>query len=483
MLNIKGDMKNIILLTLFILIINLTQAFSETTYSAFTEGGKALVNELSILSNKEKFRIIFFTDKTSEYQLVIKPKNKPADKQIIKIIKQFTLPPDNDTWFHLGKAEGLTVQLSNSDSEINLEFRRYELKNNSQILNEQVEFIGEEEIEDYISYPHQKNNRLTNETFTVKNQFVRVRSAQRNIMPKKYRESVVFLETPNQFGAGFLVAKNRILTNWHLIKGQKVVDVRFKAKLYPTITKRSARKAQVILIDKEKDLALLELGYDTSVMPFTIRESTASVMAEVHTFGHPYGLKWSFNTGVISNKWPDYPWNYKKTSHKAKLLYQTQIPVDKGNSGGPLLDDNGRVLGIVTYFHPQNKNINFSVSSKDIKRFLARKINPQKGKRPLKVKSKYFDSNNDGKPDGKFLDTDNDGIFETRMIYDSKSKATIITKDKNRNGIVEERQEITKSAKYKKIAVIYIDLDDDGDWDKLIIDYRHDGNIEFEENI
>ena len=75
------------------------------------------------------------------------------------------------------------------------------------------------------------------------------------------------------------------------------------------------------------------------------------------------------------------------------------------------------------------------------------------------------------------------GSFETKMVFDVKNKATIITQDINGNGIVEVRQVITQSDKYKKIAVVYFDLDDDGDWDKLIIDYGYDGIIDLEDKI
>ena len=68
-------------------------------------------------------------------------------------------------------------------------------------------------------------------------------------------------------------------------------------------------------------------------------------------------------------------------------------------------------------------------------------------------------------------------------VFDFENKSTIITQDKNDNGIVEIRQEIIQSERYKKIALIYLDLDEDGDWDKMMIDYGHDGKIDIEENI
>ena len=76
--NDPGDMKKIISLTLLILIVSATQAISEATYSAFTKEGKALINELTFLNKREKFRIIFFTDKKKDYQIIIKTKNNES---------------------------------------------------------------------------------------------------------------------------------------------------------------------------------------------------------------------------------------------------------------------------------------------------------------------------------------------------------------------------------------------------------------------
>ena len=55
---------------------------------------------------------------------------------------------------------------------------------------------------------------------------------------------------------------------------------------------------------------------------------------------------------------------------------------------------------------------------------------------------------------GKLLD----GIFETKMVYDTENKSTITTTDKNGNGIVEVRQEIIPSERYKKIGLILFSL-------------------------
>ena len=60
-------------------------------------------------------------------------------------------------------------------------------------------------------------------------------------------------------------------------------------------------------------------------------------------------------------------------------------------------------------------------------------------------------------------------------FYDSENKSTIITTDKNGNGIVEVRQEIIPSERYKKIALIFYDVNEDGVFDYKLTDYGYDG--------
>ena len=84
-------MFKIILCSLAVILINFNYAVSEVTFSAFTKDGRALKNELSILNNKDKFRIIFFADTESEFDLIIKSQNKILNQQKVQISKQITL--------------------------------------------------------------------------------------------------------------------------------------------------------------------------------------------------------------------------------------------------------------------------------------------------------------------------------------------------------------------------------------------------------
>ena len=115
-------MFKIILCSLAVILINFNYAFAEVTYSAFTNDGRALKNELSILNNKDKFRIIFFADTESEFDLIIKSQNKILNQQKIQISKQITLP-GNEKWFQLGKTNDLSVILSNDDTNLELKYK------------------------------------------------------------------------------------------------------------------------------------------------------------------------------------------------------------------------------------------------------------------------------------------------------------------------------------------------------------------------
>ena len=97
-------MIKITLFTSLILILSFSSAFAEVTFSAFTEEGRVLNDEFSIVEKNENFRIIFYSDEKSELNLVLKTKNKifkdkiPETKQIIELPGK-----DSNKWLNLSK--------------------------------------------------------------------------------------------------------------------------------------------------------------------------------------------------------------------------------------------------------------------------------------------------------------------------------------------------------------------------------------------
>ncbi len=459
------------------------QAIAELTYTAFTKEGRALVNRLSMLKENEKFRIIFISDKKSDYDLITKINNGMPTKQTVKKFNQMTLPKPKEKedgtlegmWYQLGGKGKVTIELSNSEDNIRLEFRKYALKNNSQMISENVKYLGEVEKVDFIPYPDLKDLHFEDDSLTTVEP-LKVRSLNNNFIPKKYKSSVVLIKTADQIGAGFMVANDKILTNWHVVKNKKRIGVRFKAKLYNKISLKMASVAEVVLTDKEKDLALLKLGEKTPFEPFKISTSEDIDQGyEVSTFGHPYGLNWLYTKGNVSARETNFHWEYENSKHKAKLVYITQLPIDKGSSGGPLLDKDGEVIGIVTSFLSQNNNLNVAVSSDDIREFIKRKIIKRIRNRSIKINAKIIDINNDGIADGKLLDIDKDGHYETELI--TKDSGSVEHSDMNRNGVIDRRVEIIPNYGGGKDRIIYKDEDEDGEWDYIGIDFGNNNKI------
>ncbi len=160
--------------------------------------------------------------------------------------------------------------------------------------------------------------------------------------------SVVFLRSGDRFGSGFFVREDGLaLTNAHVVGDASTVDVvlldgrRFKGKVL--------EKA-----DQRIDLALVQVPV-TGVRPLALdAAATVRVGSFAASVGHGEGAIWTFNTGMITNIHP--------VGDEQPVL-QTQIPLNPGNSGGPLLNRLGRVIGIVTAHVKDSNSINFAIRS------------------------------------------------------------------------------------------------------------------------
>lgn len=138
-------------------------------------------------------------------------------------------------------------------------------------------------------------------------------------------------EVPRGVGSGFIIDSNGyVLTNHHVIEGAD--------NIYVTLTDKREFKAKVIGSDKRTDVALLKI--DGKDLP-TIKigdDSKAKVGQWVVAIGSPFGLDNTVTAGIISAKARD-------TGEYLPFI-QTDVAVNPGNSGGPLLNLDGEVIGI-----------------------------------------------------------------------------------------------------------------------------------------
>ena len=302
----------------------------------------------------------------------------------------------------------------------------------------------------------------------IPNSNVKTRGADAKNIYKKFSDSVVLIinKEKNAMGSGSILMKDPgiVLTNWHVANGGKVLGVILKFE--GDIKKSSVYPAIIIGYDAVRDLALLGIKgkFPENINQIIPKNSNIEVGSDVHAIGHPKSYAWTYTKGYVSQIRNNFKWKYRETAHEANVI-QTQTPIDAGNSGGPLFDQEGFMVG-VNSFKASAENVNFAVSSIDVIKFMENiktNVEPKKNveKKKKKVLVKKEDTNGDGKPDVFYYDDNNDGIPEVKVIDNNHNgKPDIIAVDTNGD---------------RKPDLLAIDSNEDGTPDRFAIDKDFDG--------
>ena len=175
-------------------------------------------------------------------------------------------------------------------------------------------------------------------------------------------DSVVVVYTSKGLGSGFFVKPDVVLTNWHVVKESKFVEM----KMYDG----QETFGKVLGKDVRLDLALIKVqSRGKPVKFYTKNKIDLGTTAEA--IGHPKKFEFSITRGIVSaiRNYPSI--NLPKGAGDKVLYVQTDAPINNGNSGGPLFFGD-EVIGINTW--GENKSIaeglNFSVHYSEILNFL-----------------------------------------------------------------------------------------------------------------
>jgi S1-C subfamily serine protease len=139
-------------------------------------------------------------------------------------------------------------------------------------------------------------------------------------------------------GSGFILDKEgHILTNNHVIDNAQLVEV--------TLWNKKKYKATVVGVDRNHDIALLQIQGAPDLQPATLADSANLVVGQrVYAIGNPFGFSGTMTRGIISAiRSIGMP-----SGNKIEDAIQTDASVNPGNSGGPLLNSHGDVIGITT---------------------------------------------------------------------------------------------------------------------------------------
>lgn len=166
-------------------------------------------------------------------------------------------------------------------------------------------------------------------------------------------ESVFVIYSGDSLGSGFAVGKDCIVTNAHVISDPGHVVIKtYGGEQY---------SAYVIGMDKEQDIAVLGVA-DTEFSYLPAADPAGmNIGDDVYAIGAPKSMSYTLTKGVISAKERQIG-NYS--------YIQIDAAINEGNSGGPLLDDSGRVIGMNTLKLSDSEGIGMAIPIKSVCMYL-----------------------------------------------------------------------------------------------------------------
>lgn len=159
-------------------------------------------------------------------------------------------------------------------------------------------------------------------------------------------------------GTGFAITTNGyIITNYHVIEGGGAISIRGINGQY-----EQSYTADVALADKTNDLAILKINdkmfTSFNQIPYVINSGMRLVGESVYVLGYPLlatmGEEIKLTDGIIS----------AKSGFEGDITsYQITAPIQPGNSGSPVIDKNGNIIGIVNAKHSNTENVTYAIKS------------------------------------------------------------------------------------------------------------------------
>jgi hypothetical protein len=186
-------------------------------------------------------------------------------------------------------------------------------------------------------------------------------------MNKKYLFYLIIIGITLQInaqssGTGFLISNDGyIATCYHVIENsEKIIIKGINGNLNRNYN------AKVVLTDKSNDLAIIKIDCSlNNQIPYSIKWKVSDVGEGIFTLGYPLkttmGEEIKLTNGIISSK---------SGFRGDKTTYQISAPIQPGNSGGPLFDNNGFLIGITNAKHKGAENVNYAIKTNILKNLI-----------------------------------------------------------------------------------------------------------------
>ena len=181
---------------------------------------------------------------------------------------------------------------------------------------------------------------------------------------QKDKADAIKTETPKGNGSGFFVGKDVIATNYHVVKESQRIDV-----VIYSPQEVQTYSAKVICSDKVNDLALIQINDPKFSpllhLPYSLYSGTLTMGESIFTLGYPMadimGNDVKLTDGIISSK----------TGYQGNIShYQISAPIQPGNSGGPMFDRSGHVVGITSSGIIGAENVGYAIKTSYLKNLI-----------------------------------------------------------------------------------------------------------------
>ncbi|MBN1384163.1 MAG: trypsin-like peptidase domain-containing protein [Elusimicrobia bacterium] len=159
-------------------------------------------------------------------------------------------------------------------------------------------------------------------------------------------------------GTGFVIGPSgKIATNYHIICGAYKCSIKF-------LNGESYDEVNVLAVDAKRDIAILQINALHLLQAKLGNSAKVKTGNKCYVIGNPLGFERVISDGIVSNI---------VHSEQGYTSIQITAPVSEGNSGGPVYDRRGRVIGIATSSVKEGQNLNFAVPINYVKPLLLRK--------------------------------------------------------------------------------------------------------------
>lgn len=159
-----------------------------------------------------------------------------------------------------------------------------------------------------------------------------------------YKDGVPYAQ-----GSGFFIGENTLITNFHCVAGADKIEFKITGddEIY--------KGAKVIKTSDDYDLAIIKTKQD---FPYVKIDSLGreEVGSKVYAIGNPRGLEGTISDGILSGK----------RDNEGIEYLQITAPISPGNSGGPVLNEKGDVIGVATFTFRNSQSLNFAMPIKYI---------------------------------------------------------------------------------------------------------------------